>query len=321
MTAQLENSMNEITVTSGRNMAHIDPYLTIWGWEIPVYLFLGGMVSGILFFSALYYIRGKSKEMSTVVRITPLFAPILLSIGLFVLFLDLEYKIHVLRFYTAIRLESPMSWGSWTLAVIFPLSIVWALLHAETAFPRFAIRNRLVISILSPFRKNMMVTAWFVMVFSVVLGMYTGILLSAFNARPLWNSAILGPLFLVSGLSSGVALSLLLSKNDHERHILSKIDIMAIAVELFLIIHLIMGLAASTKAHIDAVQMFLGGPFTAEFWVLLIGLGLLLPALIEIFHIRGKSIPVAIPAILVLIGGLAMRFIFVEAGQMNGWLF
>ncbi len=38
---------------------------------------------------------------------------------------------------------------------------------------------------------------------SIILGIYTGILLSAFNARPLWNNAILGPLFLVSGLSTG----------------------------------------------------------------------------------------------------------------------
>ena len=34
---------------------------------------------------------------------------------------------------------------------------------------------------------------------------YTGILLNTMVARPLWNSAILGPLFLVSGLSAGAA--------------------------------------------------------------------------------------------------------------------
>ena len=34
----------------------------------------------------------------------------------------------------------------------------------------------------------------------LALGIYTGILLSAMVARPLWNSAVLGPLFLFSGL-------------------------------------------------------------------------------------------------------------------------
>ena len=43
--------------------------------------------------------------------------------------------------------------------------------------------------------------------FGIALGIYTGILLSAMVARPLWNSAILGPLFLFSGLSAAAMTS------------------------------------------------------------------------------------------------------------------
>ncbi|MFQ5709843.1 MAG: NrfD/PsrC family molybdoenzyme membrane anchor subunit [bacterium] len=129
--------MHEITITSGRSMQHIDPHLSIWGWEIPVYLYLGGLVAGILFFSAFYFIRGKSQALPTIVKVTPLFAPILLAIGLITLFFDLEYKLHVFRFYTNIRLQSPMSWGSWTLAVIFPLSLVWAAVHVQEVLPHW----------------------------------------------------------------------------------------------------------------------------------------------------------------------------------------
>jgi hypothetical protein len=46
---------------------------------------------------------------------------------------------------------------------------------------------------------------WANLVLGVGLGIYTGILLNTMVARPLWNSAILGPLFLVSGLSAGAA--------------------------------------------------------------------------------------------------------------------
>ena len=42
-------------------------------------------------------------------------------------------------------------------------------------------------------------------VLGVALGIYTGILLSSLGARPLWNSALLGPLFLASGLSAAAA--------------------------------------------------------------------------------------------------------------------
>jgi formate-dependent nitrite reductase membrane component NrfD len=311
--------MHELTITSGRNMHLIDPQLTIWGWEIPVYLFLGGLVCGILFFSALYYLRGKAEEMPTVVAVTPLFAPILLGLGLLALFLDLEYKLHVFRFYTNIRLESPMSWGSWTLAVIFPLSLIWAALHIDKVFPNWRWPLAWMEKLIAFFKKNARVVAWLLIIYSALLGMYTGILLSAFNARPFWNSAILGPLFLVSGMSTGLALNLLLSRSAKEKHLLGRIDVMAISVELFLIIHLFMGFLASTQVHIDAAKFFLGGPYTASFWIFVVALGLILPAVIEFLELRGKILTTRIPALLVLFGGLLLRFIIVEAGQVSHW--
>ncbi len=311
--------MHELDVTSGRNMHLIDPHLTIWGWEIPVYLFLGGLVAGILFFSAFYFLRGKADEMPATVRLAPLFAPVLLGLGLLALFLDLEYKRHVFRFYTNIRLESPMSWGSWTLAVIFPLSVIWAALHLERVFPQWRWPWPWLAGLVRFVKEQARVVAWLLIVYAALLGMYTGILLSAFNARPFWNSAILGPLFLVSGLSTGLALNLLLSRNEKEKHTLARLDVTAISVELFLIIHLFMGFLASTQVHIDAARLFLGGPYTAAFWVFVVGLGLLLPAAIELLELRGKILATRIPALLVLLGGLLLRFIVVEAGQVSQW--
>ena len=127
--------MQELTITSGRMNPHIDPYLTIWGWEIPVYLFLGGLVAGILFFSSLYYIRGRQDEYPAAVKLAPLVTVPLLVIGLFALFLDLSHKLYVWRFYTAFRLESPMSWGSWTLLIITPLALLWSAFWIEELWP------------------------------------------------------------------------------------------------------------------------------------------------------------------------------------------
>ncbi len=312
--------MEEVVITSGRNLPHIDPYLSIWGWEIPVYLFLGGLVAGILFISALFYLQGKSNEMKSAVKITPLLTPVFLGAGLFALFLDLEYKLHVFRFYTAFRLESPMSWGSWTLAAIFPLSVIWSLIHIDSVFPNFRFPLVFVNKLISVFKNYAKVVAWLLIVFSILLGIYTGILLSAFNARPLWNTAILGPLFLVSGLSTGVALSILFSRNEHEKKLLSKIDILAIGIELFLITHMFMGLLASTQVHIDAANLFLGGQYTAVFWIFVVGLGLLFPAMLKLIELRGIKIPVIIPSFLVLAGGLILRFIIVDAGQVSSWI-
>ena len=159
------------------------------------------------------------------------------------------------------------------------------------------------------------------MILSIILGIYTGILLSAFNARPLWNTSLLGPLFLTSGLSTGAAIIMWMSKDHAERALFSKIDLILIATELFFIIHLFMGFLASTQVQINAAELFLGGEFTVAFWVFVIILGLILPAILEILELRGYKVPVAIPAILILFGGLMFRFIMVEAGQITRYLY
>ena len=43
--------LEEVLVTARYNHK-IDPVLGIWSWEIPTYLFLGGLTAGIMFFAA-----------------------------------------------------------------------------------------------------------------------------------------------------------------------------------------------------------------------------------------------------------------------------
>ena len=54
--------MREEIIVSGRMNHLIDPQLHIWHWEIPLYLFLGGLAAGIMFFAALYYIQNKEGQ-------------------------------------------------------------------------------------------------------------------------------------------------------------------------------------------------------------------------------------------------------------------
>ncbi len=61
--------MEEELFTSGRNIPNIDPSLQIWHWPISVYLFLGGLAAGLLFFAALFTIIKKEKETPTTRKI------------------------------------------------------------------------------------------------------------------------------------------------------------------------------------------------------------------------------------------------------------
>jgi formate-dependent nitrite reductase membrane component NrfD len=50
-------------------------------------------------------------------------------------------------------------------------------------------------------------------------------------------------------------------------------------------------------------------------------LGLIFPAVLEILELRGFKVPVAVPVVLILLGGLIFRFLIVEAGQITRYLY
>jgi len=313
--------MKEELIISGRMNPGIDPFLHIWHWHIPVYLFLGGLAAGILFFAALYTIMGREKEMPTAVKWATFIVPVALVLGLMALFFDLKHQLFFWRLYTTVRIESPMSWGAWVLMFITPLSMLWAASYITEAIPTWKWKYKFMDQIMALVVKYRKAIAWAMLGLSVILGIYTGILLSAFNARPLWNTSLLGLLFLVSGLSTGAAVIMWMSKDHRERKIMSIIDLVLIIVELFFITHLFMGFMASTAVQIEAAELFLGGEFTVSFWVFVVILGLIFPAILEILELRGYKIPVAVPALLILFGGLVFRIIMVEAGQITRYLY
>jgi protein NrfD len=313
--------MREELIVSGRLNYKIDPMLHIWGWEIPLYLFLGGLAAGVLFFAAFYYLQGKEKEYPAAVKLAPLFTPVLLVIGLIALFIDLNHKPYFWQLYTTIKLQSPMSWGAWTLMVVTPIAFIWSATYLREFFPKWDWKYPWLYRLEAFFTEKRRAMAWILVVFSVILGIYTGILLSAFNARPLWNTSILGPLFLASGLSAGAALIMMLSKSEVERRVFSRIDIILIAIELFLIIHMFMGFLASTQVQIESARLFLGGPYTLPFWVLVVFMGMVLPAVLEFWELRGRHIPAYIPAVLILVGNILLRFIIAYAGQASRYLY
>ena len=313
--------MQEELFTSGRNIPNIDPSLEIWHWPISLYLFLGGLAAGLLFFASLITVLGKDKDYPTTVKYASIVSPIALTLGLLALFYDLTHKFYFWRLYTTIRIESPMSWGAWVLLIITPLSFLWVFSYYSEIFPKWELKFSFLKKFESYLKENRKIIAYALIPLSIVLGVYTGILLSAFNARPLWNNAILGPLFLVSGLSTGAATIILLAKSKKEKHLFSKIDLALIVLELGLIVHMLMGMYAGSEVQLEAMQLLVGGEFTLMFFGFVILLGLIVPAILELTELLGYKVPVAVPAILILIGGLVFRFVMVEAGQITRYLY
>lgn len=317
--------MNEITTT--RTNALIDPGLHVWHGEVAAYLFLGGLVAGIMVLSGLWLLTRPDAERSKALSLLPWAAPVLLSVGMLFLWLDLENPFNATRFYLVLRPSSPMSWGAWILLAIYPASILLAwvmtpavlrnrlLTRIDTRAPAVA---RLLIRIGDRAERGRRTLSIVNIGLGIGLGVYTGLLLGTMAARPLWNSAILGPLFLTSGLSTGAAFMLLYRLRDGERRLLGRIDIGLIIAELALIGIWLIGLSTGGEASREAAALFLGGPWTAAFWTLVVTAGLLAPLAGELIEQRHGLVPGRFTAALVLVGGFILRWVLVQAGQHSG---
>lgn len=324
----------EVTITTNKMNHLVDPTLHIWGWEVPLYLFLGGITAGILIIVSFILLKDKDGKSHIIANRLALLAPVLLTLGMVALFMDLEHKLYVWRFYTAFRITSPMSWGSWILLLVYPISLLLILTTFREGFSKAYLwidsytqsKPKMQKYLWAYFRlfdfseKYRSSIARIAIPVGILLGIYTGILLSSFGARPFWNSSIIGPIFLVSGVSTAAALVVLFSKDHEEIEFFTKIDIWLITGEISLLILFIIGMLSSSEQHLKAIQLILGGEMTTYFWVFFFGIGLLLPAFLEFMELKGREIPGSIAASLVLFGGILLRFVIVEAGQISTWI-
>lgn len=309
--------MHDLVTTRHNDL--IDPILHIWGWEIPTYLFLGGLVAGIMIISGYFTFRGHHKHSAFSSFYLPHISLVLLSAGMFALFLDLEDKLHVWRLYMTFEVTSPMSWGSWILVFVYPTLLLNTLVKIPDKF-----RNRIgffdrISGFINqhPFLiKNIGVLN---MIVGAILGAYTGVLLSSLGARPLWNSSMLWVLFLVSGLSSAAALVHVITTDRYERELLAKADNGFLIFELLVFAMLFLGMLNSGRMHQEAAALLLTGALAPVFWVFVIGLGIVIPLMIQLLAVNHKIAHTPVAPIMVVMGGLILRFVIVYGGQLSHW--
>jgi formate-dependent nitrite reductase membrane component NrfD len=177
------------------------------------------------------------------------------------------------------------------------------------------------------------------------VAVYTGVLLGAMPSRPFWNSPVLALLFLLSSLSTGVALILLArailtpraeksgTADTPQYHasgyILTASDLLLLGIELVIVFLFIMFayLAVGDVRH--AIEVILaGGNLATLFWLGFVGVGLLAPAAVELYYIvprllfhrefaPPRGVEIAVSAV-VLVGGFMLRYVVVIAGQITG---
>jgi formate-dependent nitrite reductase membrane component NrfD len=104
-----------------------------------------------------------------------------------------------------------------------------------------------------------------------------------------------------------------------EREGLARADNLFLVLELAVIVMFVIGLANATEAHRQAAALLLGGSYTALFWVGVVGLGVVIPLVIQSLAVNHRVQHSPVAPLMVLAGGLVLRFVIVSAGQESRW--
>jgi len=342
-----------------------------WQYLIVSYLFLGGLSAGLYFVSALAELFRKDGDspQEQIARLGALLAPWPVMLGSTLLVFDLGHWYRFYKLFLHFRWESPMSIGTWLLTIFICIALLYAYgwisptgrelffeeLPKRLAFLRVFNRD------VSSLRRPLAIAGLPV---SVGVAIYTGVLLGAVQSRPFWNTNLVAQLFLFSALSAGCALLILVLAMRPEKfemyefRSLYLLDVSFLTIEFFIVVPYLIHGELSVEAVRESLKLVLGGPFTLLFWAFFMGLGLVLPWVIElgevlplfVTHVQlvprmdaasatvaGASTSVIgeapepaptkklhfsrgwaiAAAVLVLTGGVLVRYIFVFAGQMS----
>lgn len=156
-----------------------------------------------------------------------------------------------------------------------------------------------------------------IMAFGVAI--YSGFVVGYVGAIKLWNSGVIPILYIISGLTGGLAVLLLASFNESADRLLSIADYLLVALvvyAVFVAIYFWVATYSSVTARDSAVRV-LRGNIAPAFWLGVVLLGIIIP----FFMVAPLSLAdntstavFAVAAVCAIIGGVMLRYVILKGG-------
>ncbi|MGE4271707.1 MAG: NrfD/PsrC family molybdoenzyme membrane anchor subunit [Desulfitobacterium sp.] len=247
-----------------------------WGWLIVIYLFLGGLGAGAYLTS---YAAGKGwlGNSPALKRAGYFMAAPIVAFGTALLVFDLGQGLRkpwlligLLRNFTS----SVMTWGVYILALFICVGLVVAF---------FTLKKKEIPKGLEGLGA----------ILALATCAYTGLLVAVVEAIPFWNTYAMPILFIISAISTGLSITLLVA-NIIDRGLVTdeykttKLHFYLVSLEIVLVAFIFSLANAGNKGAVaaESAGKAISGDLALWFWVFLVGLGLVVPLLVSAYGVK-----------------------------------
>jgi Ni/Fe-hydrogenase subunit HybB-like protein len=279
-----------------------------FGALIAVYFYLTGLSAGSFVLSTMAFVFGMEK-FKPIGKIGVILATLFLVMAPLALLVHVGQPFKVWHLFAHLNVTSPITWGSFLLT-LYPINCI---IYGYFMFQGNKPLTRLFGTIGIPL--------------AIFVHGYTGFILALGKARPLWNTALMPFLFLVSAMVSGIALMILISIvkdkffskekaiNQDLVFALGKMLVAMILIDLFLVLSDVLVLLVSHAEAQEVAHLILTGKFSFYFiWVENV-LGKIIPAIILLVPRFRNLTTIILASILVVVGIFFMRYVVVLGGE------
>lgn len=269
-----------------------------WSSSYSIYFFVIGISAALFFFSTLSWFRQEFEPL----RKSAFYASFgLMALGGLLLIGDLSKPLRFLNILNPFYLNfaSPLAWGGLNLISFGAVSAAYFWMmnkNDETNSRRLAVIGALL---------------------ALGLPIYTGFDLTAHQNRPVWNTPLMPILFVAMSLVSGAAVASFLAGKHEKLLVMLRRFMLWSAGSVGVMLVSLLGTTAYGGVGQELTFMFMT---SGTLGMIFIGVGILLgtaaPIALLLAPIGKQQQGMMIAAVLLLVGGMALRYSILVGGQI-----
>ncbi|HEX5023407.1 MAG TPA: NrfD/PsrC family molybdoenzyme membrane anchor subunit, partial [Candidatus Binatia bacterium] len=280
------------------------PHIIPWGKKIASYLWTKSISAGVLLLSVLFLNMGFEQDAVLLGFIGPLVSIVFLAATMALLVFDLKKPGRFFFLLTKPNVNSWLTLGGYVLMIFGALLAVWLVQMYREGF-------------VSPW------IMWVAALFAIASAGYSAFLFAQARGRDFWQSPMLFWHLIVKAISGGAATLILIGSLELVTPYQFMSPQMFYWLVNILVVSLLAGLAMvcgdlfmkhGSEESIRAGTLLSRGPLRKSFWILVVGLGAVIPAGLIFWQAPGL-LPNAVAALLALFGLWMYEHLWIKAGQ------